>query len=418
MQLTVSRTDSQLINATWLHNEQSHSLPQSLKEQSETVNRNSSFKIRSGILLKGSKFKLPIQDFVVSISPTKIQMRNQPEGNFPKIEFIASLNSPDVDIGIRLPDIKTVESQILYTRLLFAINESESIVLFNQNEKSLEIKTGQGFVINLKEIEYRAKLFRKLRFIEKVFKIEFDLPKEISANEIKQVEILFRGLTEGEFSIPAASSITIFNYKLTKGDLQNLANSQKEQFSFESDDGLLVLGKLFPTGKIIFKANKACIANAKPIKNFGEGENIPSLRLNIFDYQVHHVFEKYIDARRLLKNKQKLEQFKDSLRAEEPEFLANLLNEPLAEITYKNAVGIVEGLLQYYDFPDRFSVLKPSLQENQWQVSIALTYPKHEPIWLVDAFVDVKTGEVEMEISFDELLNKGKMKAKEVFSLE
>ncbi len=77
---------------------------------------------------------------------------------------------------------------------------------------------------------------------------------------------------------------------------------------------------------------------------------------------------------------------------------------------------ILEALLQHYDFPDRFSVLKPKLEENRWRVPIALTYPKHEPICLEDALVDVKTGKVEMKISFDELLKKGKKKAKEFFS--
>ena len=93
------------------------------------------------------------------------------------------------------------------------------------------------------------------------------------------------------------------------------------------------------------------------------------------------------------------------------------LNKSALQINDKSAVEAIEKLLQDKDFPDRFSVLIPELQKNKWKVPIALTYPKHKPILLTDAFVDVRTGKVEMKISFDELLKKGKRKAKEVFSI-
>lgn len=417
MQLTVSRTDSQLINATWLHNEQSHSLPQSLRRQSKVTNRNSRFIIRSGILLKGSKFKFPIQDFFVFVTPTKIEIRNQPEGDFPKIEFIARLNSSDVDIGIKLSDIKTVESQILYTRLLFAINESESIVLLNQGEFPLEIKTDQGFVSNLEEIEYRAKFFRKLRFVEKFFNTKFYLPNVISGDEARILEVIYRGLTEGEFLIAAGDSVNIPNFQIQPNTLKTPPFSKPGVFNykFESEE-IALFGKYLPVGKISISIEKSGVANPHIIRNLNDGDIVSKIKLAVFDYQVKHRFEKYADTERLLKNKQKLAQFKNLLKKEESEFLVSLLDKPLTEITGKSAVGIVEGLLQYYDFPDRFSVLKPNLEENQWRVPIALTYPKHEPIWLADTFVDVETGKVEMSVSFKELLEKGKKKAKEFFS--
>lgn len=86
-------------------------------------------------------------------------------------------------------------------------------------------------------------------------------------------------------------------------------------------------------------------------------------------------------------------------------------------VNAKSAGEAIEKLLQDNDFPDRFSVLKPELQKNKWKVPIALTYPNREPIFLTDAFVDAKTGKVEMKMSFDELLKKGKKKAKEAFSI-
>ena len=111
-----------------------------------------------------------------------------------------------------------------------------------------------------------------------------------------------------------------------------------------------------------------------------------------------------------IEKQQKVLEFVESI--EEPE-----VNESVSKINDKSAVEAIEKLLQDKDFPDRFSVLKPELQNNKWKVPIALTYPNHEPILLTDAFVDVKTGKVEMKISFDELLKKGKKKAKEAFSI-
>lgn len=419
MQLTVSRTDSQLINATWLHSEQPDSLSQSLRGQSKTINKNSQFKIRSTILLKGSKFKFPVQDFVVSVSSTKIEMINQSHGNFPKIKFIAGLDSPDVDIGVGLPDMKTVESQILYTRLLFAINESESIVLSNQNATPLEIKIGQGFVTNLEEIEYRAKFFRKLRFVEKFFNTRFYLPNVISADEARILEVIYRGLTEGEFLVAAGDSVSIPNFQIQLDTLSKPPFSKYGEFNYKIEsEEIALFGKYLPVGKISISIEKSGVANPRALRHLNDGDIIPQLKLAVFDYQIKHHFEKYADPNRLLKNKQKLNHFKNTLYQEESEFLVSLLDKPLTEITDRSAVEIIEGLLQFYDFPDRFSVLKPKLEEGQWRVPIALTYPKHESIWLEDVYVDVKTGKVEINTSFDELLKKGKMKAKEVFSFE
>lgn len=92
-------------------------------------------------------------------------------------------------------------------------------------------------------------------------------------------------------------------------------------------------------------------------------------------------------------------------------------SEKQPEIDEKSAVEALEKLLQDNDFPDRFSVLKPKLEEGKWRVAIALTYPKYEPIWLADAFVDAETGEVQMSLSIGDLLREGKRKAKEAFSI-
>lgn len=362
-------------------------------------------------------FSLPNQRFSLTKKDNYILFRSHPIDSFPTIEMVLERENFEIkvkDFKVERAD-NTVQGELLYTRIFLVLAEvrkcsldikNTGLPLFNFSFAELS-KEDKSYML------FRAKLARKLKFLEVFFNTRFYLPEKFEAEDIRQIEILFRGVTEGEFSIPFDNSIMIFNYRFDEKDL-----SQKKAFYFEFDDDLPILGKLFATGKIIFKIEKGKIANPKVLKNSKNGEFIENLKLNIFDYLVDYRFEKYSDSKRLLKNQQKLEYFKKDLLREEPEFLVALLQEYLSqEVIDVVAAEIIEGLLQFYDFPDRFAVLKPKLEDNQWRVPIVLTYPKHEPIWLADAFVDSRTGKFEMKISFDELLKKGKKKAKEVFSI-
>lgn len=366
-------------------------------------------------------FSLPVQKFSLRKKDEFLFIENFPVNSFPKIEIVLEEKNSTYEVNKFNvhPSDKTVQGEILYTRLFLMTAETKKCSLHFRDIDFVPFNFSFSDIASedKKRMFYRAKLFRKLGFLEELFRTNFSFPEYITPDDAKQIEVLFRGVTEGEFSITVDNSITIFNYKISKEDLQNISVSQKRVFSFDFNEDLLVLGKFFPTGKMTFKVTKGSIANPGIVKRLKENDVIQSLRLNIFDHQIHHCFEKYSNSERLLKNKQKLEQFKNILRKEEPESLVDLIDEPLAEIHQHSAMEIIEGLLQFHDFPDRFSVLKPELKRNRWKVPIALTYPKHEPIWLADAFVDVRTGKVEMKLSFDELLKKGKKKAKEVFSI-
>ena len=231
-----------------------------------------------------------------------------------------------------------------------------------------------------------------------------------------QIDRLFRGLTEGEFKFAAESPITIFNYEVTPSDLQNNSILSKRAFAFEFNEDFLVLGKLFPVGKRFFKIEKASVANPRTIRNVKVGDIIHSLKLNIFGSQIHHRFEKYSNPERLQKNKQKLEQYKTTLRKNEPEFCVSLLDEPLIEITSEFATEIVTGWLEFYDFPDGYTVGEPILEDEKWRVPLLLAYPTGENSFVTDIFVNVRTGIIENSLEIEEIRNIGKSKAKEIFS--
>ncbi len=368
-----------------------------------------------------AEYLLPIQKFSLREKDKYIFIENFPTDSFPKIEIVLEKNSLlEVKKFNVYPSDNSVQGEILYTRFFLTTADVKKCSL---HFKDIDFESFNFIFSDItleekKRMIYRAKLFRKLRFTEKVFeKTKINVPENITPNEAQQIEILFRGITEGEFTNPSDSFVTIYNYKVSKDDLQNNFLFSKREFSLEFNEKFFILGRFFEVGKVVIRVEKASVANPRKLRDVKENEVIDELRLNVFDSQIRYTFEKYNNGERLSKNKQKLKRFRDLLQNEEPNFLVSLLDESLAEIDDKSAIETLEALLQYYDFPDRFSVLKPKLQKNQWKVPIALTYPKQEPILLADAFVDMRTGKVEMEISFDELLKKGKKKAKEVFSI-
>lgn len=417
MQLVTSRRISPQANTSFLQSDFS-TITSSLERRNHSVSLHPFVNFQGQISIAEHLF--PVQKFSLNEKANFVFIENFPTDSFPKVEIILEKKSIlKVKKFNVQPSGSSVQGEILYTRFILLIANTKKcslhfkdIIFEPFNFDFSEIPSQDR-----KQLLYRAKLHRKLGFVEKVFeKTRFIVPETIAPIEAQQIEILFRGLTEGEFIIPSDSFVTIYNYKVTKYDLHNNFLSSKREFSLEFNEKFFVLGRFFDTGKIVFKVKNASIANPSVIKNVRENKIIEVLRLNVYDSQIQYIFEKYKNSERLSKNKQKLERFKDSLAREEPGFLTSLLDEPLAEVNEKSAVEILEALLQHYDFPDRFSVLKPKLEENRWRVPIALTYPKHEPICLEDALVDVKTGKVEMKISFDELLKKGKKKAKEFFS--
>lgn len=418
MQLVTSRTISPQANTSFLQSDFS-------KITSILERKNHSGSLHPFVNFQGqisiAEHLFPAQKFSLKEKDSFVFIENFPTDSFPKIEIILEKKSVlKVKKFNVQPSDNSVQGEILYTRFVLFIADTKRCSLHFKDIEFEPFNFGFSGIPSQdrKQLLYRAKLHRKLGFIEKVFeKTRFIVPQNIAPNEAQQIEILFKGLTEGEFINPSDSFVTIYNYKVTEDDLQNNFLFSKRKFSLEFNEKFFVLGRFFDVGKIAIKVENASIANPKVIKNVTENEVIEVLRLNVYNSQIQYIFEKYKNRERLSKNKQKLERFKDSLAREEPTFLTNLLDEPLAEVNEKSAVEILEALLQYYDFPDRFSVLKPKLERNRWRVPIALAYPKYEPILLTNAFIDVRTGKVEMKISFDELLKKGKKKAKEVFSI-
>ncbi len=418
MQVTTLGTISPQVNTSFLPNEFSK-ISRSLERKGNSTSLQPFINFRGQISV--GEFSIPIQRFSLRAKDNFVFIENFPTASFPKVEITLEEASSIYNVKefkVR-PSDNTVHGEILYTRFfLLTANANNCSLNFRDIDfPPFNFSFSDMILEEKKRMIFRAKLFRKLGFLEECFNTKLTVPENITPNDSRQIETLFRGITEGEFTTPVASSITVFNYKLKSEDLESLTVSQKKSFSFELNEDLLVLGKFFPVGKTTFRIDKAAIANQRSLRSHKVGDVVEQLRFSVFDYQVHHSYLKYLNKERLLRNKQKFEHFKKSLLQDESEFLVNLLDEPLAEIDDKASIEIVTGWLQYYDFPDRYTVGEPVLDDENWRVPILLTYPKEKSIWIEDAFVDSKTGIIEISSSVEQLRKKGKKKALEVFSV-
>jgi len=108
----------------------------------------------------------------------------------------------------------------------------------------------------------------------------------------------------------------------------------------------------------------------------------------------------------------RLEKFQGMLTREEPVELAQLLKDPLiSDVTSERAIQIVNGWLQFYEFPDRYCPQEPLLEENRWRVPIWIAYLNRPGDWVQDVFIDLKTGVLSSPVSHEELRRIGKLVA-------
>lgn len=375
---------------------------------------------RGWLEVEGFQTALPtMQDFTIyQPTATSLIVKNHPVFPSPSIEIELGASSPHSPFQVSRFDVRptgrTTDEEIEYTRLFFvlantskcSLREKGGDILFNFKMQGASSEGEKTFL-------YRAKLFRKLKFIENVYRTQFRWPTEISAEEAYQIEIVFRGITEGEFTV-RGDSITFYNYAPASiEELNGHPFTEPGPFMQWSSNYAAIFDRLLAVGPVTVHLDRAVVADSRGLDKLRAGETVPQLRFIVFDHQIRHRFEKYAvlssQARR-----RKLEQFKKKLLKEEPKALVALLDEPLySDVSADEARRIVIGWLQYNLFPDRYCPQEPKLEEDRWRVPIWVTYPRGQGAWVQDAFVDLKTGVVTVPVSVDELRNLGKSVAAE-----
>lgn len=320
-----------------------------------------------------------------------------------------------LEIGLQSSG-ETVDGRLLLTRAVFHVVRSGRATLSLPGiDEPLEVGVRSLSESEEKGLLYRAKLYRKLKYIERVFNVKFSLPPEISSEEVKRVEIVFRGITEGAFSTrePGAT------FRISPGDINQSEPPylRPGQFNAALGEGIELLDRLLNVGPITIHIDKAALANPRIMDEIQNGSQEPVVaRFEILDNQMGFCFEDYAKKSREALV-EPLERFKEELALEEPEELVALVSAPLAkDVSSYEASQIAVGWTQYNDLPDRYCPQAPELDAaaGQWHVPIYLVHSNGEGGLVGEVVIDEKTGVIVSHTPVDELRSQGRALAEQI----
>jgi hypothetical protein len=396
--------------------------PLKLQKWSATVTTtrvygNWGYSFRSKLHVPNSIANFPKQDFTIYRSGNSFIIRNHPVSYWPNIEIKLVAADEHSPLQVARFDVRPTgsrtDSEILYTQIVFSIVSAGNFSLSLDHDTAINFELSKFDPTEERNFLYRAQLFRKLKFIEKVFNCVFHLPENISETDVRYIETVFRGITEGEFTL-REDNITFRNYTPTTPDeLNRPPFTGIGSFVRNVGDQIPILNLPLMVGPMSIRLDYAVVTNSRAAESLLVGETLPQIRFAVLDNQLHYHFEKYASRRPQIR-RQKLERFKKELLKVEPPELVNLLDRPLqSDVSAHEARKVVNGWLQYNDFPDRYCSQEPEIDEGRWRVPIWVTYPRGQGAWVQDAFVDLKTGVVTLPVSVEELHKLGKVAAAE-----
>lgn len=374
---------------------------------------------------------IPEQSFTAIFAERSASFENEPEGSWPKIivrfateplgerrarNFLAHLSSHEPREVLVRPADGTVNAQLLYTRIMTCLYKAGRFSLNVSAGRLFGISIDPPFETELHELLNFAKLYRKLKYIENTFNVEFPLPERISAEAVSQIDIVFRGITEGEFAT-RRSEITFPSMSPSEIDLSGPPFEHVGAFSRSVGEEVMIFDQTLLIGPVTVQLNKAELANPTVIDQVRTGLTDPiDVRFEVLDNQVVYRFESYA-ARPQRERTELLAQFKFELAQEEPQELVDLIDEPLqGNVSSRAASQIAVGWTQYNDLPDRYCPQVPDLDAatGQWHVPIYLVYSNGEGGPVGEVVIDEKTGVIVSHTPVDELRSKGRALAEQI----
>lgn len=359
------------------------------------------------ILQAGETLSLPEQIFDFHPTAEGGYFQSRSTSHWPVVRILDSATPERIEIHCA---DQSVEGDLFRTRLRYALNtEGKCYLRDQQGNTLLEWAVSRMLPQEFENLLFQAKIYRKLKFIEERFRVAFVLPNQFTADDIRNIEFVFRGVTEGEFS-SRGDEITFSDYSPSAAELSAPPFSRPGRLSQTfSDPEFPLLGHPLPVGPYTIILERTAVANPRELITIGKNKKKPStLRFIVFDSQVRYRFKKYA-SRSPQERGRRLAQFRSKLLQEEPEELVKLLTEPLiSDVSSERSIQIVNGWLQFYEFPDRYSPQEPVLEVGHWRVPIWITYPDRQGGWVQDVFIDLKTGVLNSPVSPEELRRIGK----------
>jgi hypothetical protein len=357
---------------------------------------------------------VPEQDFTASRSEDGLILQNNPKNSWPI--FLIECVSGSARISVQ-PSDNTSDGELLNTRVRFALEKAGLFSLCaTDSSVKFRFKINHPSDSEKQILLYRAKVCRKLKYIERVLRVSFSLPDEISAEQVQVIERVFRGITEGKFTT-RAPDILFEGVSPSSIDLTKPPFTGPGPFSREVGNTQLLFNKRLHVGPVSVYLERAALTDPRVIDHIlkGSGQSV-DVRFEILDNQIFHTFESY--ARQSRKRLQrKLERFKEQLAREEPMELVNLLAESFqSDVSADEAIQIAVGWTQYHDLPDRYCPQEPKLdlEAQHWCVPIYLVYSSGEGGPVGEIIINAKTGELVSHTPIEELRSKGLALAEQI----
>ena len=370
--------------------------------------------------IPGAGFTIPEQGFSSRPTEAGLVLESHPERPWPKIliELQSTLPQSKVERLLVQASDDTVSAELLRTRVVFAIAmATEWFLHIDHLVAKVEHQHGRYTEANEKQIRYKAKIFRKLKYIEETFGLCFSVPETISSDEVQRIETMFRGITEGEFRGRANA----MSFKLLPSmiDLSKPPFSGVGEFSYEVGAPIKLFDQQVPAGRFTVHLEKAELANPRVVQHIRKGSREPiEVRFEVLDNQVVYRFEDYMrQPRQHLR--QRLDQFKEELALEEPRELVDLVDQHIQDdVSGREATQIAVGWTFYSHLPDRYCPQEPEIDDTtgHWRVPIWLVYASGEGGPVGEVMIDKKTGEIVRHTPIDELRGKGLALAEKILN--
>ena len=380
-------------------------LSASLSTLEQSENRKGNIAFRSRLEIPGVRL-IPEQDCTATRTEFGLILQNNPRDSWPRFSINTVSNSAQISVW---PSVNTVDGELLNTRVRFALEKAGLCSLYPRDigvEFKLVFKHPSES--EKQKLLYRAKLCRKLKYIEQAFGTSFLLPDEIPAEQVEIIDRVFRGITEGEFTT-RAPRILFDAVSLSSFDLSRPPFTGPGPLSRETGREQRLFDRLLPVGPVSVHLERATLANPRVLDREGKDPNqLVSIRFELLDNQITHRFESYAMQSRKQRI-ERLDQFKRDLAREEPKELVDLVDEPLqGDVSELEADQIAVGWTFYNRLSDRFCPQDPEIDRStgHWRVPIWLVYANGEGGPVGDLLIHKKSGVVLSHTPMEELRSK------------
>lgn len=270
----------------------------------------------------------------------------------------------------------TIDACVVSTRLQYLFCTAKQYYFITSEKEIIQLNLSPISKEELAIILYRAKLHRKLKFIETSLSFKFNnIPAIISSEDISQIDLIMRGMTRGLVFI--RSSHLIIHPDTKKIDYKLKDN---DSLIFEQN-GINLFGQKVPVGAIRGIIEQAALidirenAQTKILEALFSSQNE---RLNFY-------FKNFSNQTKL--KQEELKKFIDELLENEPSILANLTAHPIAD-------GISDyEAREISDVWTRNNIDKTLYSEF---VSISGTFDKQNNIWQVETALKVEGNQLDL----------------------